>query len=305
MAPPSPSVTYLHITTAMSPSVRSNPRDGQPWHALPLAFAVHAAVLALLLINAERRREEPPTQTIEMAYETAPAAQSIAAEANTERSAPALPEPPAPAQSEPVPAAPQPEPAAQLPRLMPSEPDQVTAPSGPRSEPLRPAPTAEPPQPAPRASRPRAHVPPTASAPSHAQARQAPKQAMEPLSPSSAVTDTSVGTPGIAPKSAAAAPAPAVNLTGAWRGALAAWLAAHRTYPDLARRDGVEGRVVVRFVMDGGGVVGEVTIVGSSGSTMLDQAATAMLRGAHLPAPPAPAPNSITITLPIHYSLAE
>jgi periplasmic protein TonB len=80
------------------------------------------------------------------------------------------------------------------------------------------------------------------------------------------------------------------------------WLQAHKTYPEAARRDGVEGRVVVRFVVDGGGEVQEVSILHSSGSALLDEAAIGLLRGAHLPRPP-PAPGGISLTLPIRYSL--
>ncbi len=93
-------------------------------------------------------------------------------------------------------------------------------------------------------------------------------------------------------------------MSGAWRSALAAWLQQHRTYPEAARRGGVEGRVVVHFTMDRQGTVTEVTLVRSSGSAVLDEAATGLLRGSHLPPPPAPAPDSISITLPIRYSLS-
>ena len=84
-----------------------------------------------------------------------------------------------------------------------------------------------------------------------------------------------------------------------------AWLRGHRTYPDAARRDGVEGRVVVRFTIDSAGLVTGVALVGSSGSAVLDEAAQALLRGAHLPAPPAPAPDHLSITLPVSYNLAQ
>jgi len=92
-------------------------------------------------------------------------------------------------------------------------------------------------------------------------------------------------------------------MNGAWRGALAAWLQEHKTYPEAARRDGVEGRVTLRFTMDRAGMVTDVALVRGSGSTVLDEAAIALLRGSRLPAPPAPAPDHISITLPIRYSL--
>ena len=98
---------------------------------------------------------------------------------------------------------------------------------------------------------------------------------------------------------------PTAEVFGAWRGALAAWLQEHRTYPDAARRDGTEGRVVVRFTIDGAGLVTGVALVGSSGSTVLDEAALALLRGAHVPALPAPGPDHLSITLPVRYSLGH
>jgi protein TonB len=88
----------------------------------------------------------------------------------------------------------------------------------------------------------------------------------------------------------------------AWRGALAAWLRAHRTYPEEARRAGTEGRVVIHFSIGPDGRVREVSLVTSSGAAMLDDAALAMLRGATLPPPPGGA--AVSLTLPIRYALA-
>ena len=79
-----------------------------------------------------------------------------------------------------------------------------------------------------------------------------------------------------------------------------AWLQSHKSYPESARRDGVQGRVVVHFRVDEAGDVRELALVQSSGSGVLDEAALTMLRGAHLPRPPA----GVSIRLPIRYSLA-
>ncbi len=100
-----------------------------------------------------------------------------------------------------------------------------------------------------------------------------------------------------------AVPAATAETSAAWREALAAWLRDHRTYPDAARRDGIEGRVVVRFAIDRTGTVREALLERSSGSTLLDDAAIVMLRGAHLPAPPGAGEGLIALTLPIRYSL--
>jgi len=105
---------------------------------------------------------------------------------------------------------------------------------------------------------------------------------------------------------AAAAPAitPPAAVAG-WREALSAWLAAHRNYPEDARRRGDEGRAAVRFTMDRSGRVLEVELSQSSGSAILDEAARTMLRGATLPPLPATMTQErITVTVTIRYALA-
>ncbi len=92
----------------------------------------------------------------------------------------------------------------------------------------------------------------------------------------------------------------------AWRTELSAWLQQHRIYPDAARRDGEQGRVVVRFTVDRTGQVLDVTLVDSSGFPSLDEAAQAMLRDAHLPPfPMGMAQARITATVPIRYTLRQ
>ena len=59
----------------------------------------------------------------------------------------------------------------------------------------------------------------------------------------------------------------------------------------------------MRFTIDSAGLVIAVVVVGSSGSAVLDEAAQALLRGAHLPAPPTL--DHLSITLPINYALAR
>lgn len=104
--------------------------------------------------------------------------------------------------------------------------------------------------------------------------------------------------------SAPSASTPAAPPGAAWRQALAAWLAAHKTYPDSARQRGIEGTVVIRFTLDRTGHVIDVAVTRSSGSTLLDGAAEAMLRDANLPAPD-PAQEQITISVQLHYQLTD
>jgi protein TonB len=96
------------------------------------------------------------------------------------------------------------------------------------------------------------------------------------------------------------------QMSAAWRQALAAWLADHKTYPDEARRRGAEGSVTLRFTIDRAGRVLGVMLLRSSGSSILDAAAEAMLRGATLPAPPATmTQDTFTVTVQVRYALAN
>ncbi|MGD0103379.1 MAG: TonB family protein [Rhodopila sp.] len=91
-----------------------------------------------------------------------------------------------------------------------------------------------------------------------------------------------------------------------WQRALAGWLAAHKTYPDEARRSGTEGNVVLRFTIDRSGRVLDVMLVRSAGSSVLDSAAEAMVRNATLPPfTPGMSRDTVTITVQIHYALAN
>jgi periplasmic protein TonB len=110
-------------------------------------------------------------------------------------------------------------------------------------------------------------------------------------------------TPG--PAAASTAGAPPAQVAAGWRQALGAWLAAHKTYPEEARRRGEEGRTAVRFTVDRSGRVLDVELSQSSGSAILDEAARAMLRGATLPPlPPTMTQERVTVTVTIRYALA-
>lgn len=58
-------------------------------------------------------------------------------------------------------------------------------------------------------------------------------------------------------------------------------LRAHFTYPPLARRRNIEGRVTLGFGIDGSGTIRDVRIIGSSGHAILDRAAERTLRRLH------------------------
>jgi protein TonB len=105
-----------------------------------------------------------------------------------------------------------------------------------------------------------------------------------------------------APAPAEAQSTPVVDPS--WQSGVAAWLAAHKSYPEDARRRGEEGRVVIRFTVERSGQVLDAEVVGSSGSARLDAATLALLRGASLPAFPAPMTQGrVTITTSVRFTL--
>jgi protein TonB len=107
------------------------------------------------------------------------------------------------------------------------------------------------------------------------------------------------------PPAPASAPIDHSAETARWQQALGVWLKDHKLYPEEARRRGEEGRVIVRFQVARSGQVLEVALVNGSGSTRLDNATEAMLRGAHLPALPADMPaDPVTVTVTIRYALS-
>jgi protein TonB len=91
-----------------------------------------------------------------------------------------------------------------------------------------------------------------------------------------------------------------------WRHSLASWFAAHKTYPQEARREGAEGNVVLQFTADRSGRVIDVVLVRSAGSALLDAAAVSMVRHATLPAFTAGmSQDSVTVTVQMHYALTD
>nr|WP_294504507.1 energy transducer TonB [uncultured Rhodopila sp.] len=103
-----------------------------------------------------------------------------------------------------------------------------------------------------------------------------------------------------------APPAAEAPIAADWQRSLAAWLAAHKVYPELARRRGVEGSVGLRFTADRSGRVLSVSLVSSAGSPLLDAAAEKMVGDATLPPFPAGMPQQIaTLTVTIRYALSN
>ncbi len=95
---------------------------------------------------------------------------------------------------------------------------------------------------------------------------------------------------------AGAPPATAApSIVPGWNVQLAAWLAAHKTYPPEARKRGEEGEVLIRFTVETDGHVSAVALAKGSGFADIDRAALAMLQGATLPPPGAPATRTVRV----------
>jgi protein TonB len=108
------------------------------------------------------------------------------------------------------------------------------------------------------------------------------------------------------PRPAPPPPRPAPTISAAYRGALAAWLNAHKRYPESARQRSEEGRAVLRFRVGRDGRVLDYAIVSGTGHADLDAALDRMMRGAAMPPFPADMTASeIEVTLTIRFGLSQ
>lgn len=265
-----------------------------------LHVAVCVAVLAAVRVRVVPDvPDAPPMEMMFAAPEPAPPEPAVAA------ATPALPEAPAPTVTPPPP----PEVLPAAPPVLPSA-ESMPAPALPEPPPTSPEalpaakPVPPPPEPTPQ---PRSEK----AMPAQVRPRVAPKVTprARPV-PTSRVSEPPVSTTP-PPDASASAPASApprenVPIAGVWQRLLAAWLAAHKTYPDEARRRNMEGSVVLRFTADRSGRVLDVVLVRSAGSPVFDAAAQAMVRNATLPPFTAGMPQqTITVTVQIRYALAD
>ena len=113
--------------------------------------------------------------------------------------------------------------------------------------------------------------------------------------------------PALAPPQTTALPPPAAPVvSAAYRGALAGWFAAHKTYPESARSRGEQGEALLKFRVDRSGRVLSHALVKSTGYPDLDAAVEAMMRGAVLPPFPADMTASdIEVSVPLRFSLTR
>jgi periplasmic protein TonB len=112
------------------------------------------------------------------------------------------------------------------------------------------------------------------------------------------------------PTDTAAAPAPGLSALAAraqasWHKSLSAHINRYKRYPTEARARKIEGEVSIEFTLDRHGNILVSRIVKSSGSSLFDQEALAMLqRAAPLPAPPEQvSADGFSLVLPIHFRI--
>jgi periplasmic protein TonB len=112
------------------------------------------------------------------------------------------------------------------------------------------------------------------------------------------------------PADTTAAPAPGLSALAAraqatWHKSLVAHINRYKRYPSEARARKIEGEVSIEFTLDRHGQIIGSRVVKSSGSSLFDQEALAMLqRAAPLPAPPEQVPaDGFSLVLPIHFRI--
>jgi periplasmic protein TonB len=255
--------------------------------ALGAALALHAAVggLMLLIAGTAQLVPVPLSNTVSMVFAAAPATVPLSVAAPQMPQASEVPSPPAPPGTA----------AAANPPPPPAPPRPAAEEAPPVLPPPREADVAAPPM---------VPKPPPAE---HGQVKRQPgltRPAMQPVprAPRLAAARPAATT---SPPSTSY-PAVAAPIAPNWQSELASWLAAHRTYPEEARRHGEQGRVTVRFTVGRDGRVLDVELVKGTGSTSLDDAARAMLQAASLPPFPSTMPEQqVTVTVQIRYQLTD
>ncbi len=118
-----------------------------------------------------------------------------------------------------------------------------------------------------------------------------------------------VPAPPAAPARAAAAPSggagrPVAGTMAAYTRTLGLWLTQHEHYPDRARRNGEQGTVIVRVVIERDGQVSDLAVVQSSGNAALDDAALETWRRDRPPPLPPDIPQAV-LRVPVHFKLDE
>jgi protein TonB len=123
------------------------------------------------------------------------------------------------------------------------------------------------------------------------------KAAPKPVAPSQAATAANVAKAQVGGSGASASPSDLANYIGRLR----ALLDRRKHYP--ASAGGASGTAAVRFTVNRSGQVTAWTLTRSSGNAALDGAARAMIQGASLPPIPEGLPASLTVGVPVRFSV--
>jgi protein TonB len=254
-------------STIAAPASRSGPAAlGWPWLAGSLILHLGVAVLAVGLADRSKLAEPTPEPALQVDLVAAP----VVADA-----APSLPSAPLPVAALPDPPV-TPPPEAAAPPVEPPAPDAAPPP------PPTVADAAAPPEP----------EPPPLPRPRPAMARPAPQRPERRATVPAVAAAASVPAPSA---TATARPAVAAAPPADWDQLVSAWLAAHRHYPEPARRRGETGAVTLRISVAADGHVIEVTVVDAAAAQDLTEAAVGLLTGAMLPAPQSPTVRTVRI----------
>ena len=263
------------LSSSQRTAVRLHRRGTPGWPVL-LSLALHLTLfLSLLMI--------PPTQPPTSASEPL-TVDVIMGEGPAE----VTPEPPAPPEAPAAPIAPPvpdvpPPPPVQQAEIPPPVPDVPPPPPVPQAE--IPPPT---PPPAPMPVPPSPPPPPPRAPPQRVAARA-------PVNPPEAPAHAPAG-------QNAASRAGGANNGAAWMGKLKQWWDQHSFYPKEASQTNEGGDVKVRIVIAADGQVTSIEVVQGSGSSVLDAAAVAVFRDAHLPPfPPGMPAQPADVVVTLHY----
>jgi periplasmic protein TonB len=280
-------------------------RRETPGWPIWISLALHLTLfLSFLLIPPT----QPPTSaseplTVDFIVGEGPAATSEPPAAPEAPAVPDVPTPPPVQQAEiptPAPEVPPPPPIQQPETPPPTPVQQVEIPAPAPDMPPPPVQQAETPPPTP-APAPMPVQPPSQPVVDSPRLK-APPQRVAARAPSNPA-----GVPAHAPAGQnAAGGASNANNGAAWMGKLKQWWDQHAVYPKEASLTNEGGNVRVHIVIGSDGQVTAIEVVQSSGSSVLDAAAVAVFRNAHLPPfPPGTPAQPADVVVTLHYHPAD
>lgn len=117
-------------------------------------------------------------------------------------------------------------------------------------------------------------------------------------------TPADFSTPAPRPDTGSASAALSGSHAITYRDQLFAHIARFRQYPAEAHRNGLEGSVEVRFILNRDGTIKDAWIVSSSGRQIFDREALAAIhRAVPMPVIPSDLPTSLDISMPIDFEI--